>query len=174
MASPSYQARFFTLIYSLFCIKDLELRFVNFGGLGRDYPDSRPETSPPWNGTLAIHEPQGLDYIVCRLADLPSGLHFRKFSFTWNSEEAIKCMTILVEVCSHTLEYINVSSYIHGKSSLFAFTARPILVPSLRLNRGLAAGFTQSLRGDKTQGVGNLVAHAFPLIAHCGAQHHRV
>ena len=73
-----------------------------------------------------------------------------------------------------TLEYIDVSSYIHGKSSPFAFTARPILALSLRLNRGFAAGFTQSLRGDKTQGVGNLITHAFPFIAHYGVQHHRV
>lgn len=83
-----------------------------------DDPVFRSVTSPPLTGTLSVREFTGLEHIVRRLLDLPSGIHFQKSRFWWYSGIELPWMTTLVEACSRTLEYIDVSSRIHSKPNL--------------------------------------------------------
>jgi len=58
---------------------------------------------------------------VCRLLDLPNGLHFRKINFLWAQEEAVRWVVELVVRCSHTLEFIDITCLWPG---MFVFVPR--------------------------------------------------
>ena len=69
-----------------------------------------PSTSPALTGSLDLHilGGMGTGYATRRLLDLPNGLYFRKFVFSWSSEEDLRWMLELVAKCSDTLECLDV------------------------------------------------------------------
>ena len=90
----------------------------------------KPSASPPLTGTLEITWTTGVEGLVTRLLDLPSGIHFRKFKLLWNTdmETDLRWVMALVEACSDTLEHIDLESQVDGMSH-----HSPILAAGLHL-----------------------------------------
>ena len=78
-------------------------------------PPGVPLTSPPLSGSLDLNI-HGMGNTVRRLLDLPSGLHFRNLTFSWNLKEDLRWITALVRRCSHTLEFLYVTRNQGGAS----------------------------------------------------------
>ena len=100
----------FNLVFSFPLLEDLALIGSHLV-LGIDFyvpqTDIPPTPSPAFTGSLELNLFTGTGIAACRLLDLPSGLHFRKFTFSWTQEEDIQRAVALVAKCSHTLEYLD-------------------------------------------------------------------
>jgi len=70
----------------------------------------QPSTSPVFTGSLEIDLDEGMRLIGRRLLSLPGGLHFRKLTLEWIEEEDLLLAMALVDGCSHTLEYLSITS----------------------------------------------------------------
>ena len=60
----------------------------------------------------------GVKHTAHWLLSLPGGIHFQKFVWRWSYEENILLMMALVEMCSHTLESLDIIYGLLGKSIL--------------------------------------------------------
>jgi len=67
-----------------------------------------PSTSPPLTGSLDLNIFGGMGNTVRQLLDLPNGLHFRSLAFSWHCEADLPWTTQLVELCSDTLECLDI------------------------------------------------------------------
>ena len=142
----------FDLILSFPLLEDLTVHTHRAETNDGDGPDGfpttiRPPNPPMFTGSLELAIP-GVTSITRQLVSLPSGIHFRKFTVTWDREADILPITALVERCSHTLESLSISCESFGVS-IRRLHPYPYLtlVPS-RVNR------TRSLEGDKTPRCG--------------------
>jgi len=72
-----------------------------------------PSTSPKLTGSLYLRTHGCTHHIVCRLLDLPGGLHFSKVNVGFFDNEA-ESMTDLVAACSDTLESLTLLYYPTG------------------------------------------------------------
>jgi hypothetical protein len=77
-----------------------------------------PSTSPPFTGTLDIFLRGGIQHITRQLLSLPGGIHLRKLVLTWVHEGDPPWTTALVERCSHTLEFLDISCGPRGGMSV--------------------------------------------------------
>jgi len=102
------RSQVFNLVCSLPLLEDLSMREVRIGGAGYDGIDFQPLASPSLTGTFKLYSVDGMEPIVRRLLDLPSGFHFRKLVLTWRNEEDIRWITELVVGCSDTLECFDI------------------------------------------------------------------
>ena len=112
-------------------------------------PPGVSTTSPPLSGSLDLNIPGGMGNTVCRLLDLPNGLHFRKLVFSWDLREDLRWITELVEECSHTLEFLHIACDSRGTSS-----RHPHPHPYQRLTptpSWVGFNFNQPLKGHETQ-----------------------
>jgi hypothetical protein len=103
----------FTSLYTLICsfpyLKDLALcgRIIE-----RDGATFRPSTWPVFTGTLTLRcSPKDTKNL---LLNLPNSLHFQKIVWwvdLYNGEDVVGWMTVLVGMCSNTLEHIVIENY---------------------------------------------------------------
>ena len=108
----------FGLLCSFSLLEDLSL--VSLHG---DYEVGRldiPSTSPKLTGCLDLRATSKLCPIVCRLLELPNGLHFSKI-YLWCYDEDVESMTDLVSRCSDTLESLKIRYNRLGVGFLSAF-----------------------------------------------------
>ena len=101
-------SQFSELICSLPLLEDLDIAVsaINKDDDDDDSPVFQPLASPPLTGTLSLSLAEVMEHVTCGLLNLPNGVHFRKFLFTWRLEEDFQWITALVEGCSNTLKYI--------------------------------------------------------------------
>ena len=99
-------SQFTELICSLPLLEDLDIAVTAINKGDDDCPVFQPLSSPPLTGTLSLSLAEGMEHVTCGLLNLPNGVHFRKFLFTWRLEEDFQWITALVEGCSNTLKYI--------------------------------------------------------------------
>ena len=79
-------------------------------------PDSQ---FPPLTGTLVLQQ-SSPNYIKHLLLAVPGGLHFRKIIWKLHFPEHLEGVMAVVERCSDTLEYIDITRPIRGKSHPFS------------------------------------------------------
>ena len=70
---------------------------------------ARPSSLPRLTGSLLLKD--GMRYIARQLLSLPSGIHFRKVTLTWNYDDDPLSAMALVEGCSHTLEFLKITCH---------------------------------------------------------------
>jgi len=85
-----------------------------------DCPDelrtiTQPSNPPMFTGSLELSR-GGMEPIARRLLSLSSGIHFRRLSLMQFHEEDIPSTTGLVEVCSCTLESLDITCSLYGAS----------------------------------------------------------
>ena len=76
----------------------------------------QPSSPPKFTGSLELSMRKGTEPPARRLCSLPSGIHFRRLTTTWNLWRDISMTMALVEGCSHTLESINLTCDPFGRS----------------------------------------------------------
>ena len=101
----------FPLLESLALVAHQEPFTDNGDGSDGRESVARPSSSHMFTGSLEILPWGGMKPITHRLLSLPSGIHFRRLSVTWNREEDILLTTALVEGCSHTLESLKITCH---------------------------------------------------------------
>ena len=115
---------FFNLVLSFPLLEDLDMDDchdvqIDDGGDSDGLSMStavQSSSSPVFAGTLDLHLKGGMGPIVHRLLALPDGIHFRKFILSWSREEDISLTMALMERCSHTLEFLYISSSLFSTS----------------------------------------------------------
>ena len=116
---------FFDLILSFPLLEDLTVidcshdeESIDNGGDTSDGLSTvvRPANLPTFAGSLKLLMRNGMGPIVHRLLPLPSGIHFRKLTVGWECDEDTPLTTALVEGCSRTLEYLEISYKLCGGS----------------------------------------------------------
>jgi len=75
----------------------------------------QPSNPPIFTGSLELSR-GGMKSIARRLLSLPSGIQFRGLSLIQFHEEDIRFTTGLVEVCSCTLESLDITCSLYGTS----------------------------------------------------------
>ena len=110
----------FDLILSFPLLEDLTVATYGVETDDSDGSDGLPVTTQPPNppiftGTLILMAP-GVKPITRRLMSLPGGIHFRRFTVTWNHGGDISSITAMVERCSHTLESLAITCENFGAS----------------------------------------------------------
>jgi hypothetical protein len=75
---------------------------------------AQPSAPPRFTGSLELYLLGGMKPFTRRLLSLPSGVHFRKLTLTWNHDEDISTTMALVEGCSHTLESLDIKWNLGG------------------------------------------------------------
>ena len=108
-----------TLICFLPHLEDLKL--VDFWVVNRDDDNTgfQPTTSPPLTRTLTITHPRRIERLLPGLLDLPNGTCFRKLEISFDAMEDVRLTVTLVEVCSNTLECVDIRSKQYSKSLQF-------------------------------------------------------
>ena len=106
-------ARVFDLVLSFPLLEDLD---VSAREDGDSSGFARPSTSPTFTGSLVLLS-FGMKYFARQLLSLPSGIHFRSLTLTWSYNGDLSLIMALVEECSHTLEYLNITGEIRGMCS---------------------------------------------------------
>ncbi|KAF9644816.1 hypothetical protein BDM02DRAFT_843045 [Thelephora ganbajun] len=97
------------LIRSLSLLEDLALIGPNSCYEQWDsQPVAYPSVSPAFTGTLEL-DFFAEEGITRQLLDLPNGLHFRRFVFSWYYPKDLRRMEELVVACSDTLESLDVA-----------------------------------------------------------------
>ena len=76
----------------------------------------QPSNPPMLSGSLELFLKEEMKPVVNRLLSIPSGIHFRKLTLEWHSEEDLPSIVALVEGCSHTLESFKITCYLDGTS----------------------------------------------------------
>jgi len=103
----------FDLVLSFPLLENLSLACyygIWFGDHDSDGPQSVvPSTSPVLSGNLNFHVTGGGGKAARRLLDLPNGLHFRRIALSWDLAGDVKWITELVALCSHSLEYLDIT-----------------------------------------------------------------
>ena len=107
---------FFDLILSFPLLEDLTINNCYAGGSDGPSIVAQPLDLPIFTGSLALLR-GGMGLIVQRLLSLPGGAHFRKLTLTWSHEEDISLTKALVEMCSHTLESLDIFCTSRGASA---------------------------------------------------------
>jgi len=74
-------------------------------------------------GSLELSRP---GFIASRLLSLPGGIHFRELILTWSREEDVLSTKGLVEGCSHSLEYLEISSGEFGTPTWYPLPHRQL------------------------------------------------
>ncbi|KAF9789287.1 hypothetical protein BJ322DRAFT_1041768 [Thelephora terrestris] len=69
---------------------------------------SRSSTSPPLTGTRTLRLTLGMKHSTLRLLGLPSFLRFRKLECTWYCTNDLRRTKAVMEVCSDTLEFVDI------------------------------------------------------------------
>jgi len=105
--------RLFDLVLSFPLLEDLSVINHNHVEIDEDYgPNELPTAAQLSNPTAFTGSfnlvTTGLAPIARQLLSLPSGIHFRKFTLTWEFVGDISLMTALVERCSHTLQSLDI------------------------------------------------------------------
>ncbi|KAF9644820.1 hypothetical protein BDM02DRAFT_3121298 [Thelephora ganbajun] len=99
------------LVRSLSLLEDLALIGPDSYEQWDSQPAAYPSVSPAFTGTLEL-DLFAMEGITRRLLDLPNGLHFRKFTFSWRRKDDIRWMEELMVACSDTLESLDVTHYV--------------------------------------------------------------
>jgi hypothetical protein len=105
----------FDLIFSLPLLEDLTMVVSDedsIGGNGRfDWlpAATQPPSPPAFTGSLELSLMGEMEYIITPLLSLQGGIHFRKLVVTWFNEYDLLTTAVLMEACSHTLEYLDVA-----------------------------------------------------------------
>ena len=101
----------FNLVCSLPFLEDLSL-----AGRPRKWDEAWkvPSTSPRLCGSLKLHRAGGIQSIISRLLDLPTGLRFKKISVEWISPGDVGSTMDLISKCSDTLESLEITGNLAG------------------------------------------------------------
>jgi hypothetical protein len=109
-------------ILSFPLLEDLVVDIRGAWADGDDDPeeDETPTAAQPPNPTtfaksLELHLEGGMSPFTHRLLSLPGGIHFQKLTLTWIHDEDILTITALVEGCSRTLKFLDITSDFLGK-----------------------------------------------------------
>lgn len=105
----------FDLVCSLPLLEDLSL-----AGRPRKWDETWkvPSTSPRLCGSLKLHRAGGIQSIISRLLDLPTGIHFKKVSVEWIFPGDVGSTMDLVSRCSDTLESLEITGNLTGQCSV--------------------------------------------------------
>ena len=106
--SPSCVSDF---IHSFPRLQDLAVTTLSFERSDSFHAQSvtvQSSTPSAFTGSLKISMSMGMNSLASRLLSLPTGLHFRKLSLTWNREEDVPLTMAFVEECSSTLETLEI------------------------------------------------------------------
>jgi hypothetical protein len=113
-ALPS--SRIFDLIFSFPLLEDLAVTVygvwvrIDEGSKEGEMPTAPQPLSPPvFTGSLELDLFGGMEPFTRRLLSLPGGIHFRKLILIWLHRGDLLTTTTLVEECSHTLEYLDIT-----------------------------------------------------------------
>ena len=111
----------FNLIFSFPLIEDLDVTALaeagNYNGSGGETPiATQPSIPPMFTGSLELWMKAGMEPFAGRLLSLPGGIHFRKLTLTWLHDKDLSTTMALVEGCSHTLEFLDITWGLLGKS----------------------------------------------------------
>jgi hypothetical protein len=145
--------RIFNLILSFPLLEDLAVSPSYPASLDRDDgPEwpltvAQPSGPPILTGSLEFYPGEALDTFVSRLLSLPGGIHFRKLTLTWTRMGDHLLTMALVDECSHTLESLDITCNLPGKSALHP----PLYRQLTSVPRRVGASFNQPLKSDKTQ-----------------------
>ena len=143
-------SRIFDLILSLPLLEDLTVGsgcyVPNKTGDGSEGPPTvvYPPNPPKFTGSLEVMMAAGVEPISRRLLSLQGGIHFRKLTLRWTSEEEMSLTFALVERCSHTLESLDIMCYIFSTSIQPLYPYRWLTFVSSQ------AGCGRPLERDKT------------------------
>jgi hypothetical protein len=77
---------------------------------------TRPSSPPRLTGSLRLHLERMMEPFTRRLLSIPSGIHFQNLTLTLLCEDDFLTTMALVEVCSHTLESLDITCRLRGKS----------------------------------------------------------
>ena len=115
-------SRIFNLILSFPLLENLVVAIREAWADGDDSPegDETPTAAQPPNpttfaGSLELYLKGGMNPLAHRLLSLPGGIHFQKLTLTWIRDEDILTTTALMEGCSRTLKFIDITSDFLGK-----------------------------------------------------------
>ena len=117
--------RFFDLVLSFPLLEDLDMIDCSDVPIDDDGNSEvlsmstavQSSSLPMFTGSLNLYLKGGMGPIVRRLLALVDGVHFRKLSLSWTSEEDIPLTMALMERCSRTLEYLYISCGLPGTST---------------------------------------------------------
>ena len=105
-------SQIFNLVPSFPILEDLTVITGQYQVLTND-PDGLPATvhhsAPPMTGSLTLLHREGLKLLAPRLLALPGGIRFQKLTLKLLRKEDPSLATALVEACSHTLKYLDIS-----------------------------------------------------------------
>jgi hypothetical protein len=76
---------------------------------------THPLSLPTFVGSLELYLEGGMSPLARRLLSLPGGIHFQKLDLTWVRDGDLLTTTALVEGCSHTLEFLDITCNFLGK-----------------------------------------------------------
>ena len=107
---PPLNRQVLTLVCSFPHLEDVNLVGFEVTNGGDDNISFQPPTSPPFTGTLTLDWPRKMEWLFPRLFNLPNGIRFRKLKCSLGRVEDIRWATALVEVCSNTLEHVDIES----------------------------------------------------------------
>jgi len=143
----------FNLILSFPLLEDLILigdntPVDNGGGLDGLVTAVQPSKQPALTGSLELLLHGGTVSIAHRLLSLPGGIHFQKLELVGCREKDLSLVTALVEKCSYTLEYLDITCWIPGR--YVHSTSSPTSMTSVFSQAG-AAWTCRPLEGDGTQ-----------------------
>jgi hypothetical protein len=77
---------------------------------------TQPSRPPMFTESLGLYLKGGMKLITRRLLSLPGGIHLWELVWTWFDEEDLSLATALVEGCSRTLESLDITCDLLGKS----------------------------------------------------------
>ena len=122
--------RVFNLIYSLPLLEDLSLIGDDTSTDDGESDESRavvpPHASPKFTGILQLLLFGGMAASTRQLVRAPRGIHFRIVKLSWSKEEDLRSIEELIVVCSATLEHLDITHQVKGRTySLHSF-ARPL------------------------------------------------
>ena len=117
---PMESSHIFSLILSFPLLEDLivttryNASTDNGDGSDRLSTIVQPSDPPAFTGCLDLYLVEGMAPIARRLLSLPGGLHFWKLTLKMFCGEDVLLTMALVEKCSHTLEFLEVSCGLLG------------------------------------------------------------
>ena len=128
----------FDLILSFPLLEDLHVTIGDNGLINNNNGFSQPSTviqSPnqPMTGFLDLSQCGRLGFIAGWLLSLSGGLHFCKLAVKCSRPADISLITMLVEECSHTLEYIEIYCIFCGMPIRYPFPHRRLISDSSQL-----------------------------------------
>jgi hypothetical protein len=86
-------------------------------GFGEDEMPAvaQPSSPPMFTGSLELLLLERMEPFTCQLLSLPGGIHFRRLNLMWLYDEDLLTIMALVEACSHTLEFLDITWNLFGK-----------------------------------------------------------